>query len=98
PGHAVGALARRPDQASRPSQDEYPRVLRRSLYAVPQARRTLRQASPHVGGTDLRGGGLRLRPALGHEVRLSRCVQMGMGGGAEEIRVEARRLYLHSAV
>ena len=56
-GDAVRALARRPHQASRPSQDEHARALRRSLYAVPAARRPLGQAPPHVGGGALRGRG-----------------------------------------
>ena len=47
-----------------------------------KAGRTIRQAPPHVGGDHLRGRRRGLRPALGHEVRLSRSVQMGMGRSA----------------
>ena len=46
-------------------QAEHPRVLRRSLYAVSQAGRTLRQASPHVGRDRLRGRRLRVTTCTG---------------------------------
>ena len=78
-GHAVGALARRADQAPRPSQDEHAGALRRSLYAVSPARRALRQAPPHVG----RGAVLRrrhgLRSALGPQIRLRSTPSIGNG-------------------
>ena len=78
-GDAVGTLARRPDQAPHPPQHGDARAVRRSLHAVPGRQRALRQAPPHVGGISLRGRGRRLRPALGHAVRLPGQVHLGMG-------------------
>src|SRR5438445_42529 len=97
-GHALGAFRRRFDQAPRPSSPGHARMLRRSLHAVPQGRRALGQAPAHVGGDRLRGRRIRLRPALGHAVRLPRCLQVGVGRGAEEVRVERGRLHLHPTV
>ena len=79
-GHALGALRRRADQASRAPEAEHARDVRRGVHAVPQAGREVRRPPPHVGGDHLRGRRLRLRPALGPQVGLPRSVRMGMGG------------------
>ena len=63
-----------------------------------KARREVGHPPAHVGGDHLRRRRLRLRPALGSEVGLPRSIRVGMGAGAQGLRLEARRLHLHSAV
>ena len=41
---------------------------------------------------------LRLRPALGPEVRLPRCLRLAVGGRAEKIRMATRRFHLRAAL
>src|SRR5436190_7077527 len=94
----MGALAGRTDQAPRAQEDADARMLHRSLYAIPQGRRALGQASPYVGGTLLRGRRIRLRSALGSQMGLPGSLRLAMGRDAEEVRMDARRLCLHSAV
>ena len=81
------ALARRPHQAHHQREDGHQGVLPRHLHAVPSARKGERQAPPPVGGGVLRRRGQRLRPALGRALRLQGRVRMGVGRGAEALRM-----------
>ena len=64
-----------------------PGAVRRGVYAVPQGRRALGQAPTHVEELAFVVEG-RLRPALGHAVRLPGQVHLGVGRRAQEVRVE----------